>query len=69
MRTAVLHSPGQPLVFEDRQDLRPVGTQRVVRVLAAGMCHSDLHMIDGAIGGPLLRVLGHEIAGQVEGNR
>lgn len=67
MRAAVLHSPGQPLVFEDRQDLQPVGTQRVVRVLAAGVCHSDLHMIDGAIGGPLPRVLGHEIAGQVEG--
>jgi len=67
MRAAVLHSPGQALVFEDRQDLQPVGTQRVVRVLAAGVCHSDLHMIDGTIGGPLPRVLGHEIAGQVEG--
>ncbi len=67
MRAAVLRSPGQPLVFEDRQDLRPVGSQRVVRVLAAGVCHSDVHMIDGAIGGPLPRVLGHEIAGQVEG--
>lgn len=67
MRAAVLHSPGQPLVFEDRRDLRAVGTQRVVRVLAAGVCHSDLHMIGGVIGGPLPRVLGHEIAGHVEG--
>jgi len=67
MRAAVLHSLGRPLAFEDRQDLQPVGTQRVVRVLAAGVCRSDLHMIDGAIGGPLPRVLGHEIAGHLEG--
>ena len=67
MRAAVLHSLGRPLVFEDRQDLQPEGTQRVVRVLAAGVCHSDLHMIDGAIGGPLPRVLGHEIAGHLQG--
>lgn len=67
MRAAVLHSPGQPLVFEDREDLQPVGCQRVVRVLGAGVCRSDLHMIDGVIGGPLPRVLGHEIAGHVEG--
>ena len=67
MRAAVLHSLGRPLVFEDRQDLQPEGTERVVRVLAAGVCHSDLHMIDGVIGGPLPRVLGHEIAGHLEG--
>src|SRR6266516_1070593 len=49
--------------------LRPAAgrPRRVVWVLAAGVCHSDLHMIDGAIGGPLSRVLGHEIAGHVEG--
>ena len=67
MRAAVLHSPGQPLVFEERNDLQPVGSQRVVRVIGAGVCHSDLHMIDGVIGGPLPRVLGHEIAGHLEG--
>ncbi len=67
VRAAVLHSHGQPLVFEDRLDLQPAGTQRVVRVLAAGVCHSDLHMIDGVIGGPLPRVLGHEVAGHLEG--
>jgi|SRR6266487_2543190 len=67
MRAAVLHSPGQPLVLEERQDLQAEGAQRVLRVLAAGVCHSDLHMIDGAIGGPLPRVLGHEIAGHLQG--
>lgn len=67
MRAAVLHALGQPLVLEERQDLQPEGAQRVVRVLAAGVCHSDLYMIDGAIGGPLPRVLGHEIAGYLDG--
>lgn len=67
MRAAVLHSPGQPLVLEERQDLQAEGAQRVLRVLAAGVCHSDLHMIDGVIGGPLPRVLGHEIAGHLQG--
>src|SRR5262249_30688825 len=67
VRAAVLRSPGQPLVFEDRGDLQPVGAQRVVRVLGAGVCNSDLHMMDGEIGGPLPRVLGHEIAGHVAG--
>jgi propanol-preferring alcohol dehydrogenase len=67
MRAAVLHAPGQPLVLEERQDLQAEGAQRVLRVLAAGVCHSDLHMIDGVIGGPLPRVLGHEIAGHLQG--
>ncbi len=40
----------------------------VLRVLGAGVCHTDLHMADGAIAGlPLPLVLGHEIAGEAEG--
>jgi D-arabinose 1-dehydrogenase-like Zn-dependent alcohol dehydrogenase len=67
MRAAVLHHPGRPLVLEDRQELRPQGEQRLLHVLAAGVCGSDLHMLDGRIDGPLPRVLGHEIAGRVDG--
>lgn len=67
MRAAVLRAPGQALVLEEREGLRAEGAQRVVRVLGAGVCHSDLHMVDGAIGGPLPRVLGHEVAGRVAG--
>ena len=41
--------------------------QVVVAVGAAGLCHSDLHMMDGALGGsspwPLPFTLGHEVAG------
>lgn len=44
----------------------PRGDQVLVRVAAAGVCHSDLHIVDGdwPVDGPL--VLGHEGAGVVE---
>jgi propanol-preferring alcohol dehydrogenase len=44
--------------------------QVVVAVGGAGLCHSDLHMMDGALGGsspwPLPFTLGHEVAGWVQ---
>jgi len=47
----------------------PRGGEVLVRVLAAGACHSDLHVIDAAEGAMPFRppfTLGHEIAGRVE---
>src|SRR6185369_15224021 len=38
----------------------------VVRVAAVGVCHSDLHVLEGALPNPLPMVLGHEPAGVVE---
>jgi S-(hydroxymethyl)glutathione dehydrogenase/alcohol dehydrogenase len=38
----------------------------VVRIGAAGVCHSDLHVINGDLPMPLPCVLGHEGAGVVE---
>lgn len=67
MRAAVLRRPGRLLVTGDWPDPHPRGDQRLVRVRAAGLCGSDLHMVDGKIAGPLPRVLGHEIAGHVDG--
>ncbi|MGK3106059.1 NAD(P)-dependent alcohol dehydrogenase [Streptomyces sp. WAC05858] len=46
----------------------PHGTEVLVRVEAAGLCRSDLHVIDGAPGALPYRLpftLGHEVAGQV----
>jgi S-(hydroxymethyl)glutathione dehydrogenase/alcohol dehydrogenase len=66
-RAAVLYEPGTPLVVEDVL-LDPPGEGEVlVRVAAAGVCHSDLHLAEGHLGGrrwPI--VLGHEGAGVVE---
>ncbi|MDA3630889.1 alcohol dehydrogenase catalytic domain-containing protein [Saccharopolyspora sp. WRP15-2] len=66
MRAAVLRRPGTPLTIED-VDLDDPGPGEVaVRVLAAGVCHSDLHYMNGDLQGRLPAVLGHEGAGVVE---
>jgi propanol-preferring alcohol dehydrogenase len=68
VNAAVLRRVGVPLRLEDRPLPQPRGEEVLVRVRGAGVCHSDLHMIDGRIPGlPLPRVLGHEIAGVAEG--
>ena len=73
MRAAVLHaSPvaapfaqSRPLRIETL-DLAPPGRDEVlVRVRAAGLCHSDLSVIDGNRLRPVPMVLGHEAAGEV----
>jgi len=68
MRAAVLRSAGGPLQLEERPEPEPRGEEVLVRVLGAGVCRSDLHMVDGDVPGlPLPRVLGHEIAGEAAG--
>jgi propanol-preferring alcohol dehydrogenase len=42
------------------------GEQTVVRVLACGVCHSDLHVVENYFGTPLPIVLGHEIVAEDE---
>jgi S-(hydroxymethyl)glutathione dehydrogenase / alcohol dehydrogenase len=66
MRAAVLEvAPGE-LVVDDVQ-VGDVGPREVlVRTVAAGLCHSDLHFIQGLYPYPLPAVLGHESAGVVE---
>jgi propanol-preferring alcohol dehydrogenase len=67
MKAARLHYYGQPLVLEDVPTPRPGPGQVVVRVVGAGFCHSDIHVMDGDIR-VLPRMpltLGHENAGIV----
>ncbi len=48
----------------------PKADEVLVRVAAAGVCHSDLHFVDGVLGdGRWPMVLGHEGAGVVEAGR
>jgi S-(hydroxymethyl)glutathione dehydrogenase / alcohol dehydrogenase len=66
IRAAVLREPGDVRV-EDVQLDPPQSGEVLVRLAAAGVCHSDLHLVDGALGDerwPM--VLGHEGAGVVE---
>src|SRR5580658_2311900 len=65
-KAAVLYEPGTPLVIE-RAEAAPLGPSDVlVRVRAAGLCHTDLEVIDGALRYPMPIVLGHEAAGVIE---
>jgi Zn-dependent alcohol dehydrogenase len=66
MRAAILREPGHALDIED-VDLAPAGSgEVVVRIEAAGVCHTDYHYMQGDMICPLPVVLGHEGAGIVE---
>ncbi|MBX5465341.1 MAG: Zn-dependent alcohol dehydrogenase [Clostridia bacterium] len=66
VRAAVLEEAGRRLQVEELE-LEPPGPGEVmVRLAAAGVCHSDLHVIEGDLPVPLPAVLGHEGAGVVE---
>jgi len=66
VRAAVCHEFGAPLRIEQVAIDPPERGEVQVRLKACGICHSDIHYIDGAWGGPLPTVYGHEAAGVVE---
>jgi propanol-preferring alcohol dehydrogenase len=68
---------GQPLELSDQPDLLPTGDEVLVKITACGICHSDLHLMDGGYdagrgtrlyaadrGVRLPVTLGHEIVGR-----
>jgi S-(hydroxymethyl)glutathione dehydrogenase/alcohol dehydrogenase len=66
MKAAVLEQIPGELVIDDVQ-VGAVGPREVlVRTVAAGLCHSDLHFMEGKYPWPTPTVLGHESAGVVE---
>jgi Zn-dependent alcohol dehydrogenase len=67
MRAAVCRAFGEPFIIEE-VTLDPPGPGQVaVRVAACAICHSDIAYADGAWGGALPAVYGHEAAGHVTG--
>jgi alcohol dehydrogenase, propanol-preferring len=67
MLAARLHAPGEALRLEDIPRPEPTGTEVRVRVAACGVCHTDLHIVDGTqtrVELPL--TLGHEVSGYVD---
>jgi S-(hydroxymethyl)glutathione dehydrogenase / alcohol dehydrogenase len=66
MKAAVLHEVNQPLAIETIGTRKPTAHEVLIRTAAAGLCHSDLHFIEGLYPHPLPAVLGHESAGIVE---
>ena len=66
MKAAVFHAPNQPLTIEDIDIAKPGRREVLIRTAATGLCHSDLHIIEGKYPGPVPAVLGHECSGVVE---
>lgn len=66
MKAAVFHGPHQPLTIEQLDVDDPREHEVLVRTVASGVCHSDLHFVEGLYPHPAPAVLGHEAAGIVE---
>jgi S-(hydroxymethyl)glutathione dehydrogenase/alcohol dehydrogenase len=66
MKAAVFHGPHQPLTIEEVDVDQPVGREVLVRTVASGVCHSDLHYVEGLYPCNAPTILGHEGAGIVE---
>ena len=65
-RAAVLRVPGAPVTVETLTLAEPRAGEVRVRILASGVCHSDLHVRDGEWPRPTPIAMGHEGAGVVE---
>ncbi len=66
MKAAVFHEVNQPLQMEEVDIASPGPREVLVRTRASGVCHSDLHFVEGLYTTPVPAVLGHEASGTVE---
>lgn len=65
-QAAILHQVGQPLAIGRVTIGRLERGDVLVRIMASGLCHTDLEVIDGSLAYPMPIILGHEGAGVVE---
>ena len=66
MKAAVMRQNNAPLEIEEVQIDKPGPGEVLVRTAASGVCHSDLHVIEGSLPMPPPCILGHEPSGVVE---
>lgn len=71
MKAQVLHTPAPvetaPLQLEDIPRPTPPPGYLLVKIHACGVCHTDLHVVEGELPNPALPIIpGHEIVGSVE---
>ncbi len=66
MKAAILAETNTPLAIEDVEIEKPRRREVLLRTAFAGLCHSDLHFMEGLYPMPLPCVLGHEAAAIVE---
>jgi len=65
-KAAVFNAVQEPLTIEDIDVADPIDREVLVRTAASGVCHSDLHFIEGLYPMPNRAILGHEAAGVIE---
>ena len=65
-RAAVVSQPGGPFLFQDVELAGPRPEEVLVRMIACGICHTDIAARDGMFGQDFPAVFGHEGAGIVE---
>ncbi len=65
IKAAVCHEFGKPLVVEEVELQAPAEGEVEVTLAACAVCHSDISYAEGAWGGPLPAVYGHEAAGHI----
>lgn len=66
MRAVLFDAPGLPLRLSEIAIPQPGPGQVLIKVHACGVCHTDLHIIDGELSEPKLPlILGHQIVGRV----
>jgi S-(hydroxymethyl)glutathione dehydrogenase / alcohol dehydrogenase len=65
-KAAICRAFGKPLTVETVELAEPNAGEVLIRTAACAICHSDIFYIDGAWGGELPAVYGHEAAGVVE---
>ncbi len=66
MQAMVMEKPRQPLVLKTLPVPLPAEHQVLVKIIACGVCRTDLHVLDGELTGPKLPlIIGHEIIGVV----
>ncbi|MEO6955195.1 MAG: NDMA-dependent alcohol dehydrogenase [Antricoccus sp.] len=65
-RAAVVYEAGKPAVIEELELKDPAEGEVIIKYIASGLCHSDLHIMTGDLEARLPMVLGHEGAGIIE---
>jgi propanol-preferring alcohol dehydrogenase len=67
MKAMVLEQPGTDMALTERPIPQPGPDDLLLKVLACGVCRTDLHIIDGELNSPTLPlILGHQIVGLVQ---
>ncbi|MED6340777.1 MAG: alcohol dehydrogenase catalytic domain-containing protein, partial [Pseudomonadota bacterium] len=65
MKAAVFREVNVPMETEEISVSKPGPREVLIRTMAAGICHSDMHFWNGSYPGKVPMVLGHESAGIV----